>query len=115
MCLEFVDQRLFELQLKLNTGAAVLQREELKEVVGVVVGAIKLGPGQRHVNVLSLLGPVHNKDSGDGGVNWSVQRNSKLPVSQTEPDGERRPLRADSWIIFWVKQKSQIREFTSIT
>ena len=115
MCLEFVDQRLFELQLKLNIGATVLQREELKEVVGVVVGAIKLSPGQRHVDVLSPLGPVHNEDSGDRGVNWSVQRNTKLSVSQTEPDGERSPLSADSWIIFWVKQKSQIREFTSST
>ena len=97
MCLEIIDQRLLELQLKLNTGAAVLQREELKEVVSVVEGSVKLGPGERHIDVLGSLGPVHNEDSGDGRVNWSVQRNPKLPV--IDSDGER----GDSWIIFWVK------------
>ena len=79
MCFKFVDQRLLELQLKLNTGAPVLQGEELKEVVSRVGGAVKLGPGHCHIDVLGSLGPVHNEDSGDGGVNRSVQRNPKLP------------------------------------
>ena len=109
MCLEFVDQRLLELQLKLNTGAAVLQREELKEVVSGVGGSVKLSTGHRHIDVVGFLGPVHNEDSGDGGVNWGVQRNPKLPVIHS--DGER----SDSWITFWVKQKSQMKEFTSFT
>ena len=107
MCFEFVDQRLLELQLKLNAGATILQRKELKEVVSVVEGSVKLGPGERHIDVLGSLGPVHNEDSGDGRVNWSVQRNPKLPV--IDSDGERRPLGADSWIIVRVKQKSQMK------
>ena len=101
MCFEMVDKRLLELQFKLNTGAAVLQREELKEVVSGVGGAVELSTGHSHIDVVGSLGP-EDEDSGDGGVNWSVQRNPKLPV--IDPDGERRPLGADSWIIVWVKQ-----------
>ena len=67
MCFEFVDQRLLELQLKLNTGAAILQREELKEVVGVInCESVKPSPGEGHVDVLGPLGAVNDEHPSDG-------------------------------------------------
>ena len=105
MCFEMADKRLLELQFKLNTGAAVLQRGELKEVVSGVGGAVELSTGHSHIDVVGSLGP-EDEDSGDGGVNWSVQRNPKLPV--IDSDGER--IDSWTWIIFRVKQKSQMKE-----
>ena len=87
MCLEFVNQRLLELKLKLDIPPAVSQREELEEVVGLIeCQPVKLSPGEGHVDVLGPLGPVHYEHPGDGRVHRSVQRHVELPVVNSDRD-----------------------------
>ena len=78
--LELVNERLPELQLVLDVGAAVLEREKLEEVVGVMEGPdVPRDPGESHVDVLSPLGPVHDVDASDRGVDRCVQGNVESP------------------------------------
>ena len=78
--LELVNERLPELQLVLDVGAAVPEREQLEEVVGVMEGPDDpRDPGESHVDFLGPLGPVHDVDASDRGVDRCVQGNVESP------------------------------------
>ena len=88
MCLEFIIQRFLELQFILDIVSAVFQWEQLEKVVGMIDGEpVKLRPGEGDVNVLGSLGPVHYEHTRDGLVDWSVKRNLKLSVGDSDGQG----------------------------
>ena len=91
MCLEFINQGFLELQFILDIVSAVSQREQLEEVGGVInCKPVKLRPGEGHVDVLGSLGAVQDEHPGDGLVDWSVKRNLKMSVVNS--DGQGGPL-----------------------